>query len=72
MKHLTLTIILLIGFISFVNTTSKTVIAEENHSIFPIPVNMVGIVRTPHLAQDSREWLRIYFNQCAEMGLSEC
>ncbi len=69
MKHITLTIILLTVLISYINTTSKTVIAEENHSQHPIPVNMVGIVRTPHLSQSSGTWIRMYCNQM--LGTSE-
>ena len=68
-SKITLFIILFIGFISFVNTTSKTVIAEENHSIYPIPANMVGVVRTPHLDQSSKKWLNLYFNQCEELNI---
>ena len=72
MKHLTLTIIFLIVLVSYINTTSKTVIAEENHSIYPIPVGLSGIAVEPHISQESHQWLVMYFNQCEQMNLTRC
>ena len=69
MEKITLYIILIIAFIAFVNTTSKTVIAEENHSIYPIPAGLSGVVVEPKIEQDTHEWLVMYCNQM--LGTSE-
>ena len=69
MKHITLTIIFIIALISYINTTAETIIASENHSIYPIPAGLSGVVVEPRIEQDTKIWLTMYLNQCQDLGV---
>ena len=62
MKHLTLTIILFIALISYINTTAETIIASENHSIYPIPAGLSGVVDINAPEFGTKAWFTMCYN----------
>lgn len=62
MEKIALYIIITIAFIAYINTTAETIIASENHSIFPIPVNMVGVVDENAPEFGTKAWFTMCYN----------